>query len=97
MINFDSLTLKALIIEIREKLLFARVQKIQMISRREMIFTLRNNGENFKFFVSIEPEIAYCAITPTDNSLIFPQTPPMFCMLLRKHLESMKIIDVKTV
>ena len=97
MINFDSLTLKALIIEIKEKLLFARVQKIQMLSRREMIFTLRNNGENFKFFVSIEPDMAYCAITPTDNSLVFPQTPPMFCMLLRKHLESMKIIEVKTV
>ncbi len=97
MINFDSLTLKALITEINEKLLFARVQKIQMISRREMIFTLRNHGENFKFFVSIEPEMAYCAITQTDTTLVFPQTPPMFCMLLRKHLESMKIIDVKTI
>lgn len=98
MINFDSLTLFGLLKEIRPIIENARVQKIRQPSRRELILTLRNNSKNFTLFISIKPSFAHlCLLNDKYKNyriFDFPQSPPMFCMLLRKYLENSKIEKV---
>ncbi|MBQ8297958.1 MAG: NFACT family protein [Ruminococcus sp.] len=70
-----------------------RVEKIHQPSREEIIISLRTRQGSRKIFISANAGSARVHITenPVDN----PQTPPMFCMLLRKHLGSGKLIDVR--
>lgn len=98
MITFDSLTLKAFIAENRDFFLGCRIQKIQQPTRRELIFSLRNNGETRKFYVNINPQFYHLCFMSKANEkrrgLEIPQKPPMFCMQLRKYLENSKIVRV---
>ena len=98
MINFDSLTLKALLGEIAPVIENSRVQKIRQPNRQELILTLRNNSQNHTLFISIKPSFAHLCFWEEKNkeyrTFDFPQSPPMFCMLLRKYLENAKIDKV---
>lgn len=98
MINFDSLTLKAFINENREVFLEGRVQKVQQPSKNELLLTLRSLGKTRKLYISVDPQYPHmCFLDKGGESfrnLEIPQKPPMFCMLLRKHMEGVKILDV---
>ncbi len=98
MITFDSLTLKAFIEENWNFFTGSRIQKIQQPTRRELLFTLRNNGNSRKFYVNINPQFHHlCFInkeTEARRFLEIPLKPPMFCMQLRKYLENAKIVKV---
>jgi predicted ribosome quality control (RQC) complex YloA/Tae2 family protein len=97
MINIDFLTLKAFFTENIDFLIGARLQKIQQPTRRDFIFSLRNNGESKKLYLNISPQIYHIAFMNSDTeqkrNLKIPSKPPMFCMLLRKYLEGCKISD----
>ena len=60
---------------------------------------MRNLGENRKLYINVNPKFAHMNfITDTDNYFIkIPKEPPMFCMLLRKHLEGAKLNNVSVV
>ncbi|MDD3594117.1 MAG: NFACT RNA binding domain-containing protein [Candidatus Gastranaerophilales bacterium] len=98
MINLDSLTLKFQLDEIIPILKNGRIQKIQQLNRRDLLFTVRNNASQYKLFISINPNSAHISVIEEENKhyrfLQIPQFPPMFCMLLRKHLEGVKILDI---
>jgi len=98
MINFDSLTLKALMAEIQPVIENSRVQKIRQPSRQELVLTIRNNSKNYTLFISIKPSFAHLCLLEDEfknfRIMNFPQSPPMFCMLLRKYLENSKIEKV---
>ncbi len=117
MINFDSLSLKALISEIEPILTEGRVQKVQQVSKNELLLTIRAVRQTHKLYICVDPKyphvalLNHCHNEKTGNSLKdcelirgdgchqgeelrnieIPQKPPMFCMLLRKHLEGCKI------
>lgn len=98
MITFDSLTLKAFLSQEDVFLKGSRISKIQQPTRREFIFTLRNNGKNRKFYVNINPQMYHVCFVSDKNfeKRLFdiPQNPPMFCMLLRKYLSNSVISKV---
>ena len=98
MITFDSVTLKRFIEENTDFLSGARIQKIQQPTRREFIFTLRNVGETRKLYININPQFYHVCFMTKENEekrrIEIPQKPPMFCMLLRKHLENAKISKI---
>lgn len=98
MINIDFLTLRAFFIENIDFFIGAKLQKIQQPTRREFIFSLRNNSESRKFYININPQIYHIAFMENDRRRIeFPKHPPMFCMLLRKYLEGCRISDAVVV
>lgn len=99
MYNLDSLSLKYLIDENAEFFKGAVVQKIQMPSKREILLSLRNLGENRKLYINVDPKFAHMNfIEHKENySIKIPKTPPMFCMLLRKHMEGAKFQAVRVV
>lgn len=79
----------------------ARLQKIQQPTRREFIFSLRNNSESRKLYININPNLYHICFMSVENEkrrrITIPKKPPMFCMLLRKYLEGAKIVDAITV
>lgn len=98
MLNFDYRTLEKFVKENSEFLIGARIQKIQQPNRLELLFTMRNNGETRKFYININPQFFHVCFMNRENEgkryLSIPQKPPMFCMLLRKYLESSRIAKV---
>jgi predicted ribosome quality control (RQC) complex YloA/Tae2 family protein len=96
MINFDSLTLKAWIAENKDYLTNASIRKIQQPSRRELILHLRNNAENKKLYLNINPEYFHVCFVDDfqKRGLLIPDTAPMFCMLLRKYILNGRISEV---
>lgn len=95
--NFDSLSLKVFMNENILYLKNASVRKIQQPSRRELILHLRNNGENKKLYININPEFFHiCFVENIDSrGIVIPTAAPMFCMLLRKYILNGRITDVK--
>jgi predicted ribosome quality control (RQC) complex YloA/Tae2 family protein len=71
MITFDILTLKSLYNEIKPFLEGARINKIQQPTRRDFVFSLRNNGETRQFYVNINPQFYHCCFMSKENYLKF--------------------------
>ena len=96
-INLDCITLKAFFEENIDFIIGARVQKIQQPTRRDFIFSMRNNGESRKLYINIYPQTYHICCMSGENEekrgLKIPKHPPMFCMLLRKYLEGCKVSD----
>ena len=101
MINIDFLTLKAFYLENIDFIIGARLQKIQQPTRRDFIFSLRNNAESRKLYININPQIYHIAFMSKDGeekrNLVMPKHPPMFCMLLRKYLEGCRVADFRVI
>ncbi len=95
MINYDSLSLKAQVNEFVPLLTGGRVHKVQQPSRNELLLTLRASGKNHKLYICVDPKYPHLALLSKQGqelrNIEIPKTPPMFCMLLRKHMEGCKI------
>ncbi|MDP4163606.1 MAG: NFACT RNA binding domain-containing protein [Bacillota bacterium] len=83
--SFDGLFTKAMVDELSRSLLGGRINKIYQPYKNEVILTIRANGINQKLLFSAHP--SYARVQLTKDSHDNPSEPPMFCMLLRKHLE----------
>ena len=98
MITFDALTLKAFIKENKFYLEGSRIQKIQQPTRRDIILQLRKQGEIKKLYININPSFYHLCFMDSKNErlrrIVIPKNPPMFCMLLRKHLENALISKI---
>lgn len=98
MINVDSKILDAFVNENAEFLTGCRVQKIRQPTRKEIVLILRKNSESAKLYININPNFAHICLMSKENEekrrLQQPHHPPMFCMLLRKHMEGARIIRV---
>ncbi|MBY0598379.1 Rqc2 family fibronectin-binding protein [Bacillus bingmayongensis] len=82
---FDGLFTRAITHEITNSLQTGRISKIYQPSKYEILLHIRANGKNQKLLLSAHP--TYARMHLTNQSYDSPALPPMFCMLLRKHLE----------
>ena len=69
------------------------IDKIHMPGKNEFIFALRGREGTKRLFLSLSPDCP--RVSFTDTVLENPANPPMFCMLLRKHLASGRILAVE--
>lgn len=86
----------AFIYTVRQELDFligGRVDKVYQPSREEIIISMRTRQGGAKLLISSSASSARVHITniDTDN----PMKPPMFCMLLRKHLGSGRLKKIR--
>lgn len=81
---FDGIVTKSVVEELREKIVQGRISKIHQPTDTELVITIRNQRKNHTLLLSIHP--SYARFHLTDDKYQNPQEPPMFCMLLRKHL-----------
>lgn len=80
----DAITLSVLCSELSEKLTGGRIDKVQQPERDMLILSLRSQGENLRLLISAGTGSARVHFTHSDFEN--PTEPPMFCMLMRKHL-----------
>lgn len=88
----DATTLHLLKEELSEKLMGARVEKIHQISKEELLISLRSFKKSYKLFLSCRAGSTRVHIT--NQNFENPKSPPMFCMLLRKYLNSAKLVAI---
>lgn len=80
----DAIYLSALTAELKEKLEGGRIDKVQQPERDMLLLSLRAKGENLRLLLAAGTGNARVHLT--ESSFENPAEPPMFCMLLRKHL-----------
>jgi len=86
---FDGITMNSIKQELQEKILEARIDKIYQPSSSEVLLNLRGHGENLKLLLSAHP--VYSRVCLTQKTFENPKSPPLFCMVLRKHLDGGRI------
>ena len=100
MISIDTILTSAFITENRPFFEGAKVQKIQQPTRKELILHLRSNFESKKLYINIHPQFFHATLMNKQNetrrNLKITKKPPMFCMLLRKHMEGAKITRINS-
>ncbi|MCM3689936.1 Rqc2 family fibronectin-binding protein [Neobacillus niacini] len=90
--SFDGLFTKAMVDELVRTLKGGRINKVHQPYKNEVILTIRANGVNQKLLFSAHP--SYARVQLTNEAYENPSEPPMFCMLLRKHIEGYILEDV---
>ena len=88
----DALTVHKLAAELKEKLVNGRIDKIYQPEKDEILLGVRTRDASYK--VTLSAASGNPRVHITDKQKNNPKTPPMFCMLMRKHLSGGKIIDV---
>ena len=89
---FDAGLAAAVTKELKEQLCGAKIEKIQQPERDEIVLSLKIARETKRLLISAKAGSARLCVTRLEKEN--PQTPPMFCMLLRKYLSSARLIDV---
>ena len=79
--------------ELREKAVGLRVDKVNQPTRDEVILNLRGKGCNYKLLLCVRADSPRLHFS--SHNIDNPPVPPMFCMLLRKHLTGAMIKDVR--
>ena len=85
----DAICLRAVLNELRPKLIGARIDKVQQPARDQIVLLLRGNLRLLLNAGANQPRIQLTNIL-RDN----PAQPPMFCMLLRKHLVGARVLAI---
>lgn len=91
----DACTLAALAFELHEKLKGGRVDKVYQMSKSQVLLTVRSLGENYRLLLSCDASKGRVCLT--QQTFENPDTPPVFCMLMRKHLSGGKILEISAV
>jgi len=82
---FDGIVTKALVSELNEKIVGGKINKIYQQEKDEILLHIYNKGENFKLIISASSNNSRFYLTKSSKEN--PQSPPMFCMLLRKYIQ----------
>lgn len=89
----DGVFLSQLTKEVADKIVGGRVDKIHQPARETVVISMRAKGGNQKLLLcasASNPRMHFTAL-PQDN----PKSPPMFCMLMRKHLSGAKLLEAR--
>ena len=89
---FDAFFLSAVLEEVRTKCIGARIDKIHQPSRDTLIIQMHSRDHRTKLLFAANPTAPRLHLTTASPEN--PAEPPMFCMLLRKHLMGAKLSEV---
>lgn len=89
---FDGITIANLTAELNETLLDGRIYKIVQPEKDELLLTVKNHGGQFRLLMSASPTLPLLYLTQENKQA--PMTAPNFCMLLRKHLQNARIVEI---
>ena len=91
---FDAFYLSCVLDEIRA-LQDARIEKIHQPSRDTVILLLKHRDGRSKLLFAPNPAAPRLHLTTANYEN--PAEPPMFCMLLRKHLRGARLVNVEQI
>ena len=91
----DAITLALLAKELDSELQGARIDKIHQPSKDEIVMHMRKRDGNIKLLISARSGSARVCLT--NESFENPQTPPSFCMLMRKYFAGAKFVAANSI
>jgi predicted ribosome quality control (RQC) complex YloA/Tae2 family protein len=83
--SFDGIMTRAIVHELSTQLINGKITKVHQPFPTDLVIAVRAFGKTHRLFISANP--SYSRIHITKENYENPKEPPMFCMLLRKHLE----------
>ena len=90
----DALCLSGLVHELSQTVSGGKIDKIYQPGRDEALFAVRTPScGNVRLLLSANPNHPRPQLTQLNREN--PDTPPMFCMLLRKHLSGARLLSVE--
>lgn len=81
---FDGVMINALVKELGDKVLNGRIDKIYQPEKDDVVLQIRAFGSVYRLFLSANPSNP--RFNFTQNKYENPKQPPLFCMVLRKHI-----------
>ena len=89
---YDGLVVSATVKEFRENLIGGKISKITQPEKDEIDLTIRNQKDNYRLKISVNPSLPLCILT--EEKKLSPMAVPTFCMALRKHIGNGAILNV---
>ena len=90
--SLDGFSMIPLCRELKDNLLGGRIDRIFQPNKTTIIINIRQPGKNHCLFISVNPNNP--TINLTEAEFNNPETPPNFCMFLRKHIEDGRISEI---
>lgn len=91
--SLDGIVIRNVVSELNDLLLGGRVDKIYQHEKDEVIIYIYNKGKNHRLLISSSSNSPRLHLT--RYGMENPPTPPMFCMLLRKHLSGGIVLNIE--
>ncbi len=92
---FDGIVTTAVTKELSDRLTGGRIDKIYQPSPDEIFMNIHCGSEKYRLYLSANTN--HAGVYLTEEKSVNPQNPPGFCMLLRKHLQSARIREIRQV
>lgn len=90
--TFDGIVTRTITNELKNTIIGGKISKIYQTEKDELLLHIYNKGIDHKLNISASsnnPRINFTSINKPN-----PEVPPMFCMVLRKHILGGKILDI---
>lgn len=91
--SFDGIVTRKIVDELKKQILGGKIQKITQPSKNDLVLNIYSLGKSHKLFLSANNNEA--RIHLTEKKYENPEKPDNFCMVLRKHINQGKILDIK--
>ncbi|MBO4266798.1 MAG: NFACT family protein [Lachnospiraceae bacterium] len=88
----DGITIRALTGELCRRLVGGRISKIIQPESDELMLTVKTADSNERLLISAGATLPFVYLTGENKQA--PMTAPNFCMLLRKHIQGGRIVDI---
>lgn len=93
--SFDGFFLHHMTEELRQELLYGRIQKINQPFNQELVLQIRSNRQNHKLLLSAHP--VFSRIQLTRTAFENPAVPTTFIMVMRKYLQGATIENISQI
>ena len=89
---FDGITIACITKELQTLLTGGRIVKIAQPESDALLLTIRSGQGNYRLFLSASASLPLLYLYP--ETMTSPMTAPNFCMLLRKHIQNGRILQI---
>ncbi len=92
---YDGIITYGITKELQERLLQGKIEKVYQPGSDELVLQIHTKNGNVKLYASCSGQSPRVCLT--EGKFLNPTSPPSFCMLLRKHLQTGRITDIHQV
>ncbi len=91
--SFDGIAARAMAKELSSQLTLGRIDKVYQPEHDELVLNIHTRSGNRRLYATVDSAAA--SIRLIESSPLNPPQPLSFCMLLRKHLQSGRIVSIE--
>jgi len=93
--SYDGFVTASVVRQLNDTINGGRIDKIYQPEKEELLFSIHGSRAKYRLLLSANGGNARAHLTDTEYAN--PENPSAFCMLLRKHFQSGKIIEIRQV